>query len=272
MQNLKLKDFFGEVKRYLRVWRKMTANSFMVAFETWQGSVLFLTGKIIRFAFYFVMLYVVVGRTKVLAGYDLSQVLFFYLTFNFVDVSAQLLFREVYRFRPKVISGDLDLILTKPIDPLLRIILGGADILDFFTLIPLAFGVYWAGTMIGGVNMAGVILFLILVANAVFIAYSLHIVVVAICVLTTQVDHAIMIYRDLTAMARVPTDIYNDFIRGFLTFGLPVIVMITYPAKAVMGFLSVWGVVYSFLVSTIIYFLARWFWGYSLRKYVSSGS
>jgi len=40
---------------------------------------------------------------------------------------AQLLFRDVYRFRPKVVSGDFDLILVKPINPLFRVLLGGAD-------------------------------------------------------------------------------------------------------------------------------------------------
>ena len=39
---------------------------------------------------------------------------FFYLSFSLVDTIAQLFFREVYRFRPLIVSGDFDLPSSNP--------------------------------------------------------------------------------------------------------------------------------------------------------------
>ena len=48
----------------------------------------------------------------------------FYLCFNVVDTIGQMLFREVYRFRPLIISGGFDMVLVKPLSPLVRVLLG----------------------------------------------------------------------------------------------------------------------------------------------------
>ena len=50
-----------------------------------------------------------------LAGYTGTQVIFFFLTFNIIDVTSQFLFREVYRFRPMIVSGDFDFVLVNTI-------------------------------------------------------------------------------------------------------------------------------------------------------------
>ena len=44
----------------------------------------------------------------------------FYLCFNVVDTIGQMLFREVYRFRPLIISGGFDMVLVKPLSPWLE--------------------------------------------------------------------------------------------------------------------------------------------------------
>ena len=45
------------------------------------------------------------------------QMLVFYLCFNIVDTIGQLLFREVYRFRSLIVTGGLDMVLVKPLNP-----------------------------------------------------------------------------------------------------------------------------------------------------------
>jgi ABC-type uncharacterized transport system permease subunit len=96
-------------------------------------------GKILRFVFLFGVIFLVFSKTKIIAGWSLKQVVILYLTFNFIDTFSQLLYREVYRFRPQVISGNLDLILVKPYHPFLRVLIGGVDFLDLLLLVPYFF-------------------------------------------------------------------------------------------------------------------------------------
>ena len=57
------------------------------------------------------------SQMKSLGGYNPLQMLVFYLCFNIVDTIGQLLFREVYRFRSLIVTGGLDMVLVKPLNP-----------------------------------------------------------------------------------------------------------------------------------------------------------
>lgn len=260
------------MRRYFKAWWLMTINSFQTALASRSGAIIFILGKVIKFAFFFFLLVIVVEKTEALVGYNLNQVIFFFLTFNLVDIFGQFLFREVYRFRPMIVSGDFDLILTKPIHPLVRVLLGGADVLDLSTLFPLAALLFYFAQRIGTLAPIQVFLYLLLIFNAFLIATAFHIAVLAFGVLTTAVDHTIMIYRDLTAMGKIPVDFYNQFIRALLTFVVPVGVMMTVPAKALMGLLSVQMAAYAFIVGAVLLWLSLKFWNFSLTRYSSASS
>ena len=125
------------IKRYLKVWWLFTVSSFQIQLNVRWGLALFLFAKILRFATFTFFLIILLNSTKVLAGYSLDQTILFFLSFNFLDILSQLLFREVYRFRPTVLSGTFDFYLIKPINPLFRSLFTGPDLLDFVTFIPL---------------------------------------------------------------------------------------------------------------------------------------
>ena len=123
------------LKKYLKVWYLLTINSFAISLSSKESALIFILGKSIRMVFFLVFLVTLVTHTKTLQGYTISQTIFFYLTFNLLDTGTQLFLREVYRFRPLVVSGNFDLVLLKPFSPLFRILAGGADPLDLFVLL-----------------------------------------------------------------------------------------------------------------------------------------
>src|SRR3989344_823675 len=134
---------------YFRLWIFFSKNAFMVYLNQKKILAIFLTGKILRFAFFTMFLYFLVTGTGNLAGYSIDQTIFFFLTFNIIDVFAQFLFREVYRFRPLIVSGDFDLILQKPMSSLFRVLMGGADFIDLITIPPLIIATWYIGMKLG---------------------------------------------------------------------------------------------------------------------------
>ena len=257
--------------RYFKVWWMMSKNSFIQVLINKFGASVFLTGKILRFGFFIAFIIFLLRGTGSLAGYNITQTIFFFLTFNLVDVLSQFLFREVYRFRPLVISGGFDLVLTKPISPLFRSLMGGADVLDFFTIPPLIFAVVIIGRTLDPTLAASSYYFL-LVVNGLLLATAFHIVVISLGIITLEIDHTIMIYRDLTNLGRFPIDIYQEPLRGILTYLIPVGIMVTLPAKALMGFVSPQGVVLSFAIGLAALYLATKIWSFALKKYTSASS
>jgi ABC-2 type transport system permease protein len=94
----------------------------------------------------------------------------------------------------------------------------------------------------------------------------------ALGIITLEIDHTIMIYRDLTSLGRFPIDIYKEPLKSILTFVIPVGVMVTLPAKALIGLISPVGVLISFVVGILAIFLSARFWKYALRFYTSASS
>src|SRR3989339_974701 len=141
-------DNFKILKRYLRVYIKMATNSFAVWLTRRSAFIIFLIGKIVRYSFYFGFLIFLVKSTNGFAGYTGNQILFFTATYVLIDTLAQFLFRSVYSFRQLVVSGDLDLVLVKPINPLFRSLFGGADPVDLITLPAIIFVVVYIGSLL----------------------------------------------------------------------------------------------------------------------------
>ncbi len=255
-----------------KVWLRYTNNSFQQVLINKPIVGIFMLGKILRIALFLIFLVFLFNGAGGIAGYGRNQIIFFYLSFNLIDTLAQLFFREVYRFRPLVISGSLDFVLLKPLNPLIRVLLGGGDVMDLMMLIILIISTAIFGITTITTNPVHWILYTLLVINGLVIAASFHIFVLGLGVITTSVDHLIMIYRDLTSMLRIPVDLYVEPVRFLLTFIIPLGIMITFPVKVLFGLLSFKFILISIAFATVSFWLALKFWHYSLRHYQSASS
>lgn len=258
--------------RYFRLWKKLTISSFLTYLTSRFAAIIFLVGKSLRFIFFGVFLITLFTNTRQLAGYTLTQAIFFYLTFNVLDTATQLFFREVYRFRQLVVSGDFDLVLVKPFNPLFRALVGGADLFDLLMLIPYVGALVYVVGMLGDVSFVNLMLYVLLLINGLLISTGFHIVVLALGIITTEVDHAVMIYRDLTMMGRVPVDIYSQPLRSIITFAVPVGIMMTFPAKGFLGLLSPRMITLSLVLGLLFIVLSLRVWRYALSRYSSASS
>lgn len=245
------------------------------AIRTWstkkEALLIFLTGKTIRYIFYFGFLYLLVSNTKGLAGYNNYQTLFFTATYTLVDTIAQFLFRSVYTFRQLIVTGDFDLILSRPINPLFRSLFGGPDPIDLITIPPIILIVIYIGSFLSPTPI-NIFYYLLLVINALLISTSFHIFVLSLGIITLEIDHTVMIFRDLSSMGRLPIDIYKEPLKGIFTFIVPVGLMFSIPSKALMGLIGPLGVVSSLIFGLAIFMLALRFWNFALKKYTSASS
>ncbi len=259
------------LRRSLRIFILFSRFSWKMIFQARFGIVFFMIGKVFRFIFFFFLIYLVFSKIKHIAGYSLNQAVIFYLTFNIIDTTSQIFFREVYRFRPLVTSGNLDLILLKPFHPFLRVLLGGVDFLDVFMLIPYLILTLYFAMQNSHFFSSGFVLFILLLVNAQIIATAFHITVLALGIFTTEVDHTMLIYRDLTTLGRFPLEIYKEPIRGLFTFIIPIGIMMSFPAYALFNLLSWPMIAYSFVLSGILFTASLKLWENALKKYQSWG-
>lgn len=259
------------MKKYITVWLIMTAGSIQEVFVSKFGFLLFMIAKLLRFFLYIGFIYFLLsGGTKLLV-YSRDEVLLFFLTFAVIAGIAQMFFREVYRFRPRVISGDFDFDLVKPIHPLLRNLTGGFDILDLLTL-PIF--LYFLATTINAVGFTweNLMLYLLLAINGLLIIAAFHIFVLAFGIITSSVDHAVMVYRDVENMARFPIYIYAQPLQSFLMFVVPIGLIFTIPAQVLVGGLTWQFILLAMILGVLFFSLALYSWNTAVKKYSSASS
>jgi ABC-2 type transport system permease protein len=260
------------MKKYFSVWFMMTGISFQIFIVSRISTFIFLAGKVFRIVFFLLFLVFLVSKTKLLAGYNVWQILLFYMTFNLIDATTQMLFREVYRFRTQIVNGNFDLVLVKPVNTLFRSLFGWTDLLDFVTIVPFILFIVFILFHIPMLNFLRIFLYLVFIVNAFLIASAFHIFVLSLAVLTTQIDQTLMIYRDVTSMGRIPIKIYQEPIRSIITFVIPVGIMMNFPVDAILGKLPFVYSIIAFMVSFVALLGSILFWNYSLKRYTSASS
>ncbi len=257
--------------RYLKIFLLLSKYSLTSVLQGRIAILLFTLGKLIRFFMFFFFIAYLLQNTSAIKGYTTNQALIFFLTFNIIDSISQAFFREVYRFRQLVVSGELNTILVKPYPVLLRVLLGGVDPMD----IGISFGyiamVIYYMQVTDVFTTISVVSYVLLIMNSLVIATAFHIIVLGFGIISADVDHGILIYRDITSAGRFPLEIYKEPLRSMLTFVVPVGIMMSFPAEALFGKLSLFEALLGILVSFGGLGLSLLLWRSALKKYQSWG-
>ncbi len=262
------------LKAYTRVWLKLTAQQFQSQVANARGAaVLFIFGKLFRLASALLLVYVVVGKAKLIAGYSLNEAVFLLMLFNLTGTISQLFLRGVYMFRQKVVDGTFDFYLLNPLSELFYSLFSFTDPLDIIVTTPYIIFVFWAWVQAGyAITLASVIALLAIIILSTLMVTAWHIVIIAVGVKYLEVDNTIMLYRDLERMGAFPVAIYGKFGENLLTYVFPFALMATIPARIVFGLFNPWYLVGFAILALIQLKLALWFWHRALLTYSSASS
>ncbi|MFZ2153476.1 MAG: ABC-2 family transporter protein [Microgenomates group bacterium] len=259
--------------KLLKVWSIMAKNNLQNQLLTPSSSVLFILGKLFNFIFSVIIIFSIFNQVSTIKNFTLPQAIIITLVFSLIDSITNFLFRALYTFRPILLKGDFDLDLLKPLPSFFRPIFSGPDFLDvpmiIIQVIALIFFLFHYSLV---PSVFTLIFFLLILLNGIILAFAIHLSIAAFSIITTEIDSLVMIYRSLGRAAIVPTDIYGNFFRFILDYLIPITVIFTLPAKALLSILTPVGIIYSFVFTFIFLFLSLYFWNYSLSRYTSASS
>ena len=170
-------------------------------------------------------------------------------------------------------KGTLDFVLLKPADAQLLVSVAKlepwriVDLVGAGLIFAYAFGKLGRAPTAGEVLAAGAMLL-----GALLVLYSIAILVVSIAFFAVRVDNLLYLFQSVFDVARWPSTIFRGFLAVLFTYVLPLALMTTYPALALLGRLRV-GTALGALAGTVAFAaFARAVWSVSIRKYTSASS
>jgi ABC-2 type transport system permease protein len=267
-----MQKMWNRLKIYWHIWFTIAKYAYEETFLNRWTNALFFIGKAIRFGMALFFLILLHNNIQKFAGYTTDQVMIFFLTYQAIDTLSQVFFRGVYLFSWQVRSGELDFYLSKPINPLFRILTGKPDIIDAVFFLPTTVVSIWLAMQLHiHVTLTSALVYALLMINGFLISTAFHILVICLGIVTTEVDNVVMLYRDTMALARFPVDVYAEPLRGILFFLLPIGLMVTVPAQFLLNLTPSSSLVLTLLIGGGFFFLSLWIWKISLKKYTSAG-
>jgi ABC-2 type transport system permease protein len=258
---------------YCRVWYLTSSNALQQAFVNRYTNSLFFTGKVIRFAMTLLVLYLIKKNIDSFAGYSSDELIIFFLSYQFIDSLAQVFYRGTYLISNAIRSGNFDFLLVKPISPLFQALTGQPDFNDAIFIVPATLISIWIALQLDlNITLASFIWYLVLLANAFLIATALHILVIAVGIITTEIDHAVWIYRDFLQLGRYPVTIYLAPLKFALFFIIPIGMMITIPSEVLLNSPPTYSKLFAIFYGAFFFIASLKIWKVCLKHYSSASS
>ena len=222
----------------------------------------------------FISITVLFRHVNSIAGWSYEHMLILLGTFILSNAAAWLLFRAGISDLDRVINkGDLDWYLVKPIDTQLLVTIQRIDIEDagrsLVGLALLIFGLRDSPTI---EILTRLPVFFILFGSGQIVLYSIQLIFKSVSFKSIQGWATNSIAWRFHELAQFPTDIYRSLLRVVYTFIFPLAFIVTVPAKALTGKLTVALFFGSILAALVTFTAARLIWKRALRSYSSASS
>lgn len=255
--------------RYLKLWLVFAKIRLLTNIhESWSG-LFFILGKFIRYLLIGLFLLTLGQQVDQIKGYSLDQMILIYLLFNFLDLTGQFLFRGIYIFRNQVIYGSFDRSLLQPLSSIFTSLFNYIDFLDL-PLWVANFGllIYY----LLGYELVKIAWFSLMLVNGVWVVFCFHLFVASLIIIWEAGDQLIFLYRDISALNRLPLRVYGTVIRILLLSLIPIGIAYSVPADILFARANWLLAVWSFLVSLGFGLINLRLWRYALRQYASASS
>lgn len=201
-----------------------------------------------------------------------------FMAYLFVcDSLWMLLFNEnLQKLNSLIVNGELDLLLTKPINSQFMVSFRKISITYLanflITLSWLVYSLQKMPSMNSTTLLLSLLWLILLVPLSLMISYALRFFFAAACLYFTHAESYTYLWYSFFKIATRPNDLYHKVLRYFSLFVIPLAFMYTIPAKIILGQEPWWMVIVTMALAVFLIYLSHWYWQRGLKKYSSASS
>lgn len=215
------------------------------------------------------------GHLETIGDWGRGEMLFFLGTFSLINaLNMTVYFFGLGGIPGKVKSGDLDLYLTKPANPLLRLTFEGVDP-GSAPLILLSIAMLGYGASIMGVTVTvwRILGYTLLVLLMTLLYYDMEVILRTLAFFFISAAAIGRLEGELIDLCmKLPGTVLRGAFRLLFCLILPYGIMATIPTQFFAGLLSPGGFFYAIGLTAAFTAFTLWFWRFGLRHYKSASS
>jgi ABC-2 type transport system permease protein len=217
---------------------------------------------------------VIFRHTPNLAGWSFPQVLGLLGVYNFMyGFIGAVIAPNMRQVLEDVRQGTLDFALLKPVDSQYLVSVRQFVVWRMTDIVlGIALAVYSSLRLAHQFSPRDAAVFPLMLLCGGVIVYSFWLILATTSFWFTRIDNIEMIFWNIFEAGRYPIDVYPLYIRRFLTFGVPLAFITTFPARALGGALQAGTLVTAILLAAAMAAVSAWFWRVGLRRYGSASS
>jgi len=216
-----------------------------------------------------IFLGVVFAHTGALGGWRPPELFVVLGAFYFISgVLGTIFLPSLQAFIDDVLQGTLDFTLTRPRDAQVLVSIKQFQV---WKLVDVVLGVGLLGIALvqldGGVGPVHAAEFVVALCAGVVTMYSCCLLLVTLAFWFVRMDNVLIAFLSFWEAGRWPVDIYPGWLRGTLTFVVPVAFATTVPAQVLSGQVPITVFLAALAVASALLAVSRFVWLRGLRRY-----
>lgn len=210
---------------------------------------------------------------KSIAGWSSDSMLILYAVFMLIySLQFIFLYPNIVALAEMVNTGGLDLLLTKPLNARLFVLLRKISLEELgsiSTSMALFAWLWYKNALL--ITPLNLLFFGVSIISACIMVYSIYVILTAVAIRLERMDDASDFIWSLFSLCRYPTEIYPAKIRFMFFSFMPVAFLSSVPAGILGGFYPHKTVILGMAVALVLNVFSNVLWNNTIRGYTSAG-
>ncbi|MNJ91317.1 hypothetical protein D3C87_89680 [compost metagenome] len=264
---------WSTLKKYAQLYKAMVKASLIAEMEYRVNFITRIAVDIIWYAAQIITFEVIYQHTPKIGDWDVHQFRVFLGLIFVIDAIYMIILHEnLENFSEKVRKGDLDLLLTKPVNSQFMISLQKASAAIIGNLI---LGLTWLGFSLANLpdfNPLRLLWLIVLVPCSIAVVYTCRFMFAASAVIFTRSENLQFLWYQIYRLGTRPDSMYFPWFKWIILTVVPVGVVASVPARALLDPPNYLILLWPLILAPLLIYLSHRYWNFVLKYYSSASS
>lgn len=220
--------------------------------------------------FTFEVLYI---HTPTIGHWSLAQTRVFLGVLFTVDAIYMIFLHDnLDQFTNKVVKGDLDLLLVKPVPSQFMISFQKIALAHIGNFVIAASWLIWSFTRLPEVSWIKFLWLVVMIPNGVLIYYSFRFIFASTAVILVRSENLQFLWYNFIKLGYRPDSIYFPWLKFIILSVIPVGVIASVPARTILDPPNFGLIAWALFLGPFSIYLSTKYWKYALKHYTSASS